>query len=63
MTQLALAASLCFTGVAAFAQETTLGTVTVQSTAETPLKTDVAPSAKFTAPLLDTPKTVQVINE
>ena len=64
LTHLALAAGLCLTGATAFAQTATgtLGTVTVTSGAND-AKTDVAPTAKFTAPLLDTPKTVQVINE
>ena len=63
LTQLALATGLCFAGVSAFAQDATLATVTVQDSAAASVKTDVAPSAKFTAPLLDTPKTVQVINQ
>lgn len=59
-----LAAGLCLVGATAFAQQsTTLNTVTVTDTPQAPLKTDAAPSAKFTAPLVDTPKTVQVINE
>ncbi|MFT3799600.1 MAG: TonB-dependent siderophore receptor [Burkholderiaceae bacterium] len=62
---LALAAALCLTGaLPAHAQQTsTLGTVTVTSTPQVPVKTDEASSAKFTAPLVDTPKTVQIINE
>ncbi|MEG0411865.1 MAG: TonB-dependent receptor plug domain-containing protein, partial [Comamonas sp.] len=64
LTQLALATGLCFVGASAFAQATaTLPTVTVQESAPSALKTDIAPSAKFTAPLIDTPKTVTVINE
>lgn len=64
LTQLALAAALCLAGTPAFAQaSTTLGTVNVTSSTEAPVKTDNASSAKFTAPLVDTPKTVQVINE
>ncbi|MBB2776338.1 UNVERIFIED_ORG: catecholate siderophore receptor [Comamonas terrigena] len=63
LTQLALATGLCVVGASAFAQDTTLSTVTVQESATPSLKVDTAPSAKFTAPLLDTPKTVQVINE
>ncbi len=39
----------------------TLSTVTV--TGDSPLKADQAASSKFTAPLVDTPKTVQVITE
>ncbi len=62
---LALAAALCLAGtLPAHAQQTsTLGTVTVTSTPQVPVKTDEASSAKFTAPLVDTPKTVQIINE
>ena len=64
LTQLALATGLCFAGAAAFAQETaTLSTVTVTESAAPSVKVDNAPSAKFTAPLIDTPKTVTVINE
>ena len=63
-TRVAVAAGLCFVATTAFAQATaTLGTVTVTDTADAPVKVDKAPSNKFTAPLLDTPKTVQVINE
>ncbi len=63
ITQIALAACLCLASTGALAQDATLNTVTVTDTASAPLKTDVAPSAKFTAPLIDTPKTVQVVNE
>ena len=64
LSQLALATGLCLAGGAAFAQTSaTLGTVNVTSSTEAPVKTDNASSAKFTAPLVDTPKTVQVINE
>ena len=63
LTQLALATGLCVVGASAFAQDATLSTVTVQESAAPSLKVDTAPSAKFTAPLLDTPKTVQVIHE
>lgn len=62
--QMALAAGLCIAGASAFAQETaTLPTVTVQESAIPGMKAERAPSAKFTAPLVDTPKTVTVINE
>ncbi|MBQ0132509.1 MAG: TonB-dependent siderophore receptor [Comamonas sp.] len=62
--QMALAAGLCIAGASAFAQNTaTLSTVTVTDTAASAVKVDSAPSAKFTAPLIDTPKTVTVINE
>lgn len=63
LTQLALATGLCVVGASAFAQDATLSTVTVQESATPSLKVETAPSAKFTAPLIDTPKTVQVINE
>ena len=64
LTRVAWAAGLCFVATTAFAQQNaTLGTVTVTDTADLPVKVDQAPSSKFTAPLLDTPKTVQVINE
>lgn len=64
LTRVAWAAGLCFAATTAFAQQNaTLGTVTVTDTADLPVKVDQAPSSKFTAPLLDTPKTVQVINE
>ena len=63
LTQLALATGLCVVGASAFAQDATLSTVTVQESATPSLKAEMAPSAKFTAPLIDTPKTVQVINE
>lgn len=62
--QMALAAGLCIAGASAFAQETaTLSTVTVTGSGAPSVKVDTAPSAKFTAPLIDTPKTVTVINE
>lgn len=62
--QMALAAGLCIAGASAFAQETaTLSTVTVTGSSAPSVKVDSAPSTKFTAPLIDTPKTVTVINE
>ncbi len=48
---------------AASADGGTLSTVTITASPDISLKADEAPSSKFTAPLLDTPKTVQVINE
>lgn len=64
LTQLALATGLCFVGASAFAQATaTLPTVTVQESAPSALKVDEAVSSKFTAPLRETPKSVQVISE
>ena len=62
--QMALAAGLCIAGASAFAQETTtLSTVTVKESAAPSLKVDEAVSSKFTAPLLDVPMTVNVIND
>jgi catecholate siderophore receptor len=43
--------------------ETSLPAMTVKATADTPYKADNAASTKFTAPLLDTPKTVTVITQ
>ncbi|QIL80379.1 TonB-dependent siderophore receptor [Diaphorobacter sp. HDW4A] len=65
LSQLSWAVGLCLTGAAVHAQTAprALDTVTVKSSAEVPVKADSASSAKFTAPLLDTPKTVQIINE
>ena len=59
------AAGLCLASAAALAQQDagTLPEVKVQAAPDAPLKTDTAPLPKFTAPLIDTPKTVQVINE
>ena len=60
--QLALAAGLCVASVTAVAQEvTTLPSVTVTGTSENPLQPSAVPLPQFTAPLIDTPKTVQVI--
>ena len=58
LTQLSWAVGLCLTGAAVHAQEAprALDTVTVKSTTEAAIKTDSASSAKFTAPLVDTPK-------
>lgn len=63
LTQLALATGLCFVGASAFAQDATLSTVTVQESMAPSLKVDDAASAIFTAPLLDTPRTVTIINQ
>jgi catecholate siderophore receptor len=51
--------------VAAGAQEAeqTLPTTTVTATADTSYKADFAASRKFTAPLVDTPKTVTVVTQ
>ena len=62
--QVALATGLCIAGATAFAQETaTLSTVTVTDSAENPFQANSVPLPQFTAPLIDTPKTVQVITE
>ncbi|CUB01941.1 TonB-dependent receptor [Comamonas thiooxydans] len=64
LKQIVIAAGLCLIGASAMAQqETTLSTVNVEAAAESSFKTEASPQGKFTAPLLDTPKTVQVINE
>ncbi|KGG85740.1 TonB-dependent receptor [Comamonas thiooxydans] len=64
LKQIVIAAGLCLIGASAMAQqETTLSTVNVEAAAESSFKTETSPQGKFTAPLLDTPKTVQVINE
>ncbi|WP_052223842.1 TonB-dependent receptor [Comamonas testosteroni] len=64
LKQIVIAAGLCLIGASAMAQqETTLSTVNVEAAAEASFKTEASPQGKFTAPLLDTPKTVQVINE
>lgn len=63
LTQLALATGLCFVGASAFAQDATLSTVTVTESAENPFRATSVPLPQFTAPLIDTPKTVQVITE
>lgn len=41
----------------------TLPTVTVKEAAEVPFKADTSANPKFTAPLIDTPKTVQIIKK
>ncbi|MDH1335513.1 TonB-dependent siderophore receptor [Comamonas thiooxydans] len=64
LKQIVIAAGLCLIGASAMAQqETTLSTVNVEASADASFKTEASPQGKFTAPLLDTPKTVQVINE
>lgn len=64
LKQIVIAAGLCLIGASAMAQqETTLSTVNVEAAADASFKTEASPQGKFTAPLLDTPKTVQVINE
>ena len=62
--QMALAAGLCIAGASAFAQETaTLSTVTVKESAAPSVKVDEAVSSKFTAPLMETPKSVVIITQ
>ena len=62
LTQVVIAAGLCLMGTAAIAQqETTLPTVKVEAAVDNPLKPEQASQGKFTAPLIDTPKTVNVI--
>ena len=62
LKQIVIAASLCLISAGAMAQqETTLSTVNVVETADNPLKPEAASQGKFTAPLIDTPKTVNVI--
>ena len=64
LKQIVIAAGLCLIGASAMAQqETTLSTVNVEAAADSGFKTETSTQGKFTAPLLDTPKTVQVINE
>lgn len=56
------AMGLSLIGTAALAQtETTLPTVQVEATADNAFKPSTASQSKFTAPLIDTPKTVNVI--
>ena len=64
LKQIVIAAGLCLIGASAMAQpETTLSTVNVEAAADSGFKAETSSQGKFTAPLLDTPKTVQVINE
>ena len=64
LKQIVIAAGLCLIGASAMAQqETTLSTVNVEAAAENAFKAESSSQGKFTAPLLDTPKTVQIINE
>ncbi|MEG1356776.1 TonB-dependent receptor [Comamonas sp.] len=64
LKQIVIAAGLCLIGASAMAQqETTLSTVNVEAAADSGFKAETSAQGKFTAPLLDTPKTVQVINE
>ncbi len=64
LTQIVVAAGLCLMGGNALAQqEVTLPSVQVNATADAPFNPQTSPQGKFTAPLVDTPKTVQVIGE
>lgn len=63
LTQIVMAVGLTLMGANAMAQEATLSTVQVEAATDNPFKPQTAPQGKFTAPLIDTPKTVQVINE
>jgi catecholate siderophore receptor len=56
-----LAASVPAAGMAQ--QTTTLPTVTVKEAAEVPYKADKSANDKMTAPLVDTPKTIQIIKK
>lgn len=60
-----LAAAIPAAGIAQTAPSanTTLPTVTVKESAEVPYKADKSANEKFTAPLLDTPKTIQIIKK
>lgn len=64
LTQIVVAAGLCLMGGNALAQqEVTLPSVQVNATADSAFNPQTSPQGKFTAPLVDTPKTVQVIGE
>ncbi|MEG0052047.1 MAG: TonB-dependent siderophore receptor [Comamonas sp.] len=64
LRQIVIAVSLgLVAGHAMAQQETTLSTVNVEAAADSGFKTEASTQGKFTAPLLDTPKTVQVISE
>ncbi|MGQ2922734.1 MAG: catecholate siderophore receptor Fiu [Hydrogenophaga sp.] len=56
-----LAASVPAAGMAQ--QTTTLPTVTVKEAADVPYKADTSTNDKMTAPLVDTPKTIQIIKK
>ncbi len=58
---LALLAALPAAGLAQ--QESTLPTTTVKETMEVPYKADTSANPKYTQPLLNTPKTIQVIKK
>ena len=58
-----LAMAVPAAGIAQTATGNTLPAVTVKEAAEVPYKADTSANEKYTAPLLDTPKTVQVIKK
>jgi catecholate siderophore receptor len=58
---LVIAAGLSLMGVRAAAQPATLPTVQVEAAADNAFKPETASQGKFTAPLIDTPRTVNVI--
>jgi len=58
-----LAVAVPAVGIAQTAPSNTLPTVTVKEAPEVPYKADESANPKFTAPLLDTPKTVQIIKK
>lgn len=58
-----LAVAVPAVGIAQTAPSNTLPTVTVKEAPEVPYKAEKSANEKFTAPLLDTPKTVQIIKK
>jgi catecholate siderophore receptor len=58
-----LAATVPVAGLAQAQASPTLPTVTVKESPEIPYKADKSANEKFTAPLLDTPKTIQIIKK
>ncbi|AOS79007.1 TonB-dependent receptor [Hydrogenophaga sp. PBC] len=58
-----LAVAVPAVGIAQTSPSNTLPTVTVKEAPEVPYKADESANPKFTAPLLDTPKTVQIIKK
>jgi catecholate siderophore receptor len=65
LSPVVMAVGLTLIGTQAMAQqqEATMSTVQVEAATDNPFKPQTASQGKFTAPLIDTPKTVQVINE
>lgn len=58
-----LAMAVPAAGIAQTAGSNTLPAVTVKESADVPFKADTSANEKFTAPLVDTPKTVQIIRK